>query len=58
MADNTKIITHTDEFIHVKSESVPDWVKNLASLKDKIIDKIDSSIQSDAKPNIQPKKDK
>lgn len=58
MAENTKIITHTDEFIHVKSDSVPDWVKNLASLKDKIIEKIDSSAQFDAKLNLQPKKDK
>lgn len=58
MSENTKIITHTDEFVHVKSENVPNWVKELALLKDRIIEKIDSSIQTDAKLNIQPKKDK
>lgn len=57
MAENTKILVHTDEYIHVKTEVIPDWVKNLASMKDKIIAKIDSSIQSDAKPDLQSKKD-
>ncbi|MES2680025.1 MAG: hypothetical protein V4635_09080 [Bacteroidota bacterium] len=57
MAENTKIVAHTDEFVHVKSETVPAWIKTLELLKDKIIEKLDSG-KANEPTNLSPHKDK
>ncbi len=60
MSENIKIIAHTDNFIHVRTEEVPDWLFKLEAAKDKLIEKIDASIkaENDAKINLQPCKNK
>lgn len=58
MGDNIEIIKNTDEFLHIKSETVPDWVSKLTSLKDKIIEKLDSSKSNESTSNLQSNQDK
>ena len=57
MTEDKKIIVNTDEFIHVKSDTVPDWVKKLDSIKDKIMEKLDNSSKTNDTSNLSPQQD-